>query len=313
MPAVDLDVGRHIRAVHRFATVAMDTWVNVQLLSDHPREQAEASAEHALNWFASVEHVCSRFEPSSEVMRLAHQPERSVPVSTLLREAIAFALGLAQLTDGAFDPTIGAVLEERGFNRNYRTGAEVRSGLSGSPATFRDVRVDRRASRITLRRPLVLDLGAVAKGLAIDLAARELGRFSDFCIEAGGDLYARGHNAVGAPWQIGIQHPRSNGLLARTLAVTDAAVCTSGDYERPAPEGVGGHHVLDARKGHSPDEVASVTVVAPTAMMADGLSTAAMILGRERGLRLLEQEGVAGLLLSSDGTAHTTNGFGAFG
>ena len=84
---------------------------------------------------------------------------------------------------------------------------------------------------MTLHRPLLLDLGAVAKGLAIDMAARELQPFENFAIDAGGDLYFGGCNAAGEPWSVGIRHPRGDGLLD-TLRVSDAAVCTSGDYER---------------------------------------------------------------------------------
>src|SRR5207248_7462274 len=109
---------------------------------------------------------------------------------------------------------------------------------------------------------------------------------SDFSIEAGGDLFARGHNLAGEPWTVGIQHPRAEGLLAQTLQITDQAVCTSGDYER-------GRHVLDARTGEPVVGLVSVTVVAPTALAADGLSTAAWILGPERGKVLLVEQGVA--------------------
>jgi len=147
----------------------------------------------------------------------------------------------------------------------------------------------------------------VAKGLAIDLAARELLEFADFSVEAGGDLLVHGHNASGEPWHIGIQHPRAAGLLSDTLDVTDAAVCTSGDYERRAGADQSVGHILDARTGRSVNDLASVTVVAPTAMAADGLSTAAMILGRERGVRFLEEQGVGGLLIAPDGTQWKVN------
>jgi thiamine biosynthesis lipoprotein len=173
--------------------------------------------------------------------------------------------------------------------------------------SFRDVKLDRRARTVELRRPLILDLNAVAKGLAIDLAARELEAYADVCVEAGGDLSVRGHNLAGEAWHIGIQHPRAEGMLAHTLDVTDAAVCTSGDYERRAGAGVGEGHILDARTHRPVSELASVTVVAPTAMAADGLSTAAMVLGRRRGLEFLEQQGVGGVLIAPDGAIWQVN------
>jgi len=298
---------RGLRARHEFATVSMDTWVNVQVISDQPRAVIEPAVQRALAWFETVERICTRFDANSEVMRLLTNVGSPVRVSTLLFEVAAFAMDLAEQTGGAFDPTVGARLEQLGFNVNYRTGETVRSDVAVDPS-YADVRLDRRARTILLRRPVVLDLNAVAKGLAIDLAVQELRDYPHLCVEAGGDLYVRGRNAAGELWHVGVQHPRAEGLLARTLRVTDVAVCTSGDYERRAPGPSAAPHLLDARTQQPVTELASVTVVAPTAMAADGLSTAAMVLGRERGLRLLEDQGVGGLLMSPDGTFVTTRG-----
>jgi len=166
--------------------------------------------------------------------------------------------------------------------------------------TFRDVQVDAVDRTITLSRPLTLDLGAVAKGLAIDMAARELDRFHHFAVDAGGDLFVGGRNASGAPWSVGIRHPRSDGQLLARLRVSDHAVCTSGDYERTGAAGAGEHHILDPRTGRSPQAVASVTVVAPTALVADALATAAFVLGPEDGRRFLERHGVDGVIVTSE-------------
>ncbi len=284
----------------------MDTWITLQVVSDEPRDRVEPDARRAFEWFEAVEKACSRFDPESELRRLVDRPGETVPVSPLLFEAVAFALELARLTDGAFDPTVGGALERRGFNRNYRTGEVQSSGVDDAGASFRDVRADRRDRTVTLRRALLLDVGAVAKGMAVDLATQALRTHEDFSVDAGGDVYAHGHNAAGEPWRIGIQHPRAEGLLVRTLEITDGAVCTSGDYERRSAQG--GSHVIDARGRQPVERLASVSVLAPTAMAADGLSTAAMILGPERGIPLLESQGVSGLLLAADGTAYATHG-----
>ena len=292
---------------HAFTTVSMDTLVNVQVVSDQSRDAIEPAVERALAWFTTVERICTRFDPTSEVMRLLDKVGTPVRVSTLLFEVAAFALHLAEQTDGAFDPTIGASLEHLGFNVNYRTGEQVHSAVDAAGVSFRDVRLDRRRSTILLRRPLVLDLNAVAKGLAIDLAVQELREYANVCLEAGGDVYVRGRNPAGEMWSVGIQHPRAEGMLARTLHVTDAAVCTSGDYERRAPGAGAEGHILDARTRRPVSDLASVTVVAQTAMAADGLSTAAMVLGRERGLSFLETQAVGGLFIAPDGAQTSVN------
>jgi thiamine biosynthesis lipoprotein len=283
----------------------MDTGVNVQVISKQPRETVEPAVVRALAWFDAIERICTRFDTQSEVMQLLTRVGERVHVSTLLFEVVAFALQLAEQTDGAFDPTVGARLEQLGFNVNYRTGEAMHSGVDADAGTFRDVRLDRRARTIRLNRALILDLNAVAKGLAIDLAARELQDYADICLEAGGDLYVRGHNPAGEAWRVGIQHPRTDGVLAHTLSLSDTAVCTSGDYERRSSGGEG--HVLDARTWQPVSDLASVTVIASTAMAADGLSTAAMVLGRERGRRFLEDQAVRGVLVAPDGEVLLVN------
>jgi thiamine biosynthesis lipoprotein len=198
------------------------------------------------------------------------------------------------------------VLEEKGFDRNYRTGARIATPMpSHQRASYHDVRLDPARHTITLRRPLVLDLGAVAKGLAIDLAARELSGCASFCVDAGGDLFAYGRNSQGQPWRIGVRDPRDRDAIAYRLEVSGEAVCTSGDYERRTADGVE-HHLIDPRTGRAARELTSVTVVAATAMAADGLATAAFVLGPQRGLRLLEREGVEGVLVTADGQILTT-------
>jgi FAD:protein FMN transferase len=292
----------------------MGTVVTVQVVghgeSLADQQEREAGVTRALDWFHAAEARCTRFEPGSEVNLLCARVGDPVPVSDLLFEAIRFALAVAEETGGAFDPTVGALMEARGFNREYRSGAavQVRTDM-GTEATYRDVTIDEERRTVTLRTPLVIDLGAVVKGLAIDLAARELEPFQDFAIDAGGDLYLGGCNAAGESWSVGIRNPREREHVLATLRVRDAAVCTSGDYERPVPGDSVDHHILDARAGTSAIAIASATVIAPSAMVADALSTAAFVLGPVEGLALLERHGLEGLLVTPALEQFTTPGW----
>jgi thiamine biosynthesis lipoprotein len=198
-------------------------------------------------------------------------------------------------------------MEALGFDREHTTGTIVRTSLDAESRSYRDVRVG--PDTVTLTRPLLLDLGGVAKGLAIDLAAKELQPFRHFAIDAGGDLYLGGQNREGGPWAVGVRHPRSNGTLLTSLRVSDTAVCTSGDYERRTANR-GGHHLIDPDTRRPVDSVVSATVVAPSAMTADALATAAFVLGPEAGIELLHRQGVSGLIVTSDLSRHMTSGFG---
>jgi thiamine biosynthesis lipoprotein len=151
----------------------------------------------------------------------------------------------------------------------------------------------------------------VVKGLAIDLAARELQEFGNFAIDAGGDLYLAGYNQAGEPWSVGIRHPRIPELLIARLQVTDCAVCTSGDYERKSPGDGASHHLMDPRTGGSAGSVVSATVIASSALVADALGTAAFVLGPDTGLDLLERNGVEGLIVTPALEHFTTSGFAA--
>jgi thiamine biosynthesis lipoprotein len=274
----------------------------------HCTETAER-IERAFEWFRSVEACCTRFDPESELMQLTAHVGVQVPASDLLCEAVQFALAVAEESGGAFDPTLGHSMETRGFNREHRTGRVVQTRLEPTGSvSYRDVHVDPARGTITLDRPLILDLGAVAKGLAIDMAARELRPFQNYAINAGGDLYLGGCGPEGRVWSIGIRHPRRGDELIGALRVSNAAVCTSGDYERRSGCEDDGHHILDPRTGVSAADVASATVVAPTAMAADALATAAFVLGPTEGIRLLERQGVDGLIVSPRLEQHATRG-----
>jgi thiamine biosynthesis lipoprotein len=300
------DVG-YLRSVALMGTV-----VTIHVVGHGTAQETidrEEAVERAFEWFRRIEECCTRFEPGSELRLLSAQVGVPVPVSAILYEAVQFALAVAEESGGAFDPTVGYAMETRGFDREYRTGRAVRTDIEpAGPVNYRDVRLDSGRKTITLLRPLILDLGAIAKGLAIDLASRELRPFENFAIDAGGDLYLGGCSPNGEPWSVGIRHPRRDNELMDSLRVSNRAVCTSGDYERLASAGADRHHILDPRVGASANAVASVTVVAPTAMLADALATAAFVLGPTDGIRLFDRLGVDGLIVSPALERYATRG-----
>ena len=293
----------------RATEVFMDTLVAIDIVEAGDERQSSEAAARAFGWFREVEARCSRFDAASELMQLSGTVGQPVVVSPLLYQALEFALTVAAASSGAFDPTVGAAMQSAGFDRNYLTGLRVARGAGGvEAASYRDVRLEPRSRRVTLLRPLTLDLGAVAKGLAVDLAGRELQNFEGFAVNAGGDILTAGTNASGEPWRIGIRDPRDPMKLIDAVRISGGAVCTSGDYERHQADGFG-HHVLDPKTGRSSAEVVSVTAIAASAMVADALGTAAFVLGPQAGIAFLDSHGVDGMIVDASMGIHTTGRF----
>lgn len=304
------------QSLYEFVSTAMSTTVSVQIVGAH--SNAPSLAAEAFDWFRLVEAACSRFDPSSELSRLYRAAPEWVAVSPLLFEVLRVAIAVAHASDGAFDPTVGAALAAMGFDTEWQTGRTVSASPSAIRAEWRDVELDEATVRVRLRRPLLLDLGAVAKGFALDLAARAMAGVADCCLVAGGDLLCRGRNARGRPWRTAITDPLAPAGTVATVEVDapEYAVCTSGGYRRRTANG---HHLLVPQAlahGHTADRpvsatgMAGITVVAPQAVIADALSTAAFVMGMERAVPLLAAQGVDALLIAPDGTRVSVAGWG---
>jgi thiamine biosynthesis lipoprotein len=275
-----------------------------------PQDERQELVDRAFDWFREIERVCTRFDPESELMQLTRTPGVPVVVSALLFQIVRFALTVAEESGGAFDPTVGHRMEAAGFSREHRRGHLISTPIVAPGDTcYRDLHIDDAAGSITLLRPLVLDVGAVAKGMAIDVAARELAPLEHFVIDAGGDLYLAGRTADDAPWSVGIRHPERDDRLLESVHVSDQAVCTSGNYERRNVAGGVAPHILDPRTGAQASRLVSATVISPSAMLADALATASFVLGPVDGLRLLETHGVHGLLFNATLERFATQGF----
>lgn len=290
--------------------LSMDTTISIKVITESSIQIAEKQMEKALSCFQIVEKICSRFDPQSEVMLLAQKIGTPLQVSRVLFETVSFAYEIAELTQGIFDPTVGKQMEDLGFNRHYLTRQNILTPLiDSSPVSYKNIIMDREQKTLLLEKPLILDLGAVAKGYAVDLAAKELQDFESYSINAGGDLYLKGLNELGEPWKVGIQHPYEHERILCTLQLTDTAVCTSGSYERKSKKDPSLHHFILPKTRLHPDgseEWVSSTVIAPYAMMADALATAAFIQGVPAGVHTIEELDVDGIFFTSTLKMYTT-------
>jgi len=270
------------------------SYVRVRALAP-TRARAESALGAAFHELHRLDTLWSAFLPGSDVERL--NGRGSVVVHPETRELIVEALGYAELTDGALDITIRPLTELWGFvGGEYRLPDSGAVRQSAGLVDWHRVRV--RGDSILLGEATRLELGAVAVGAAVDCAVETLASrgAAQGLVDAGGDIRVFGDRR----WRIGLQSPRGAGIL-RVLELRDAAVSTSGDYQKCFE--VGGrryHHILDPVTGYPAEGCASVTVTAPTALAADALSTALFVLGPDRGRALIARVGGAGAVFVVD-------------
>jgi thiamine biosynthesis lipoprotein len=284
---------------------AMGTRLQVLLID------ADGSAEKfAADRVAELERAWSRFRPDSEVSALNRAQGSPVAVSADTRHLLRVARQLWRATDGAFDPTVLPALEDVGYDRSFKT-MDTTSGREDLPVRpspgLADMVIDEADGTVTLPASVLVDPGGFGKGLAADLIVEELltsGKAAGALVNLGGDLRAGG---VWPPtgWGVTLEDPES-----MTLGLTHGAVATSSTTKRrwQGPDGSLRHHVIDPRTGRSVDMAPrSVTVVAPTATMAEALATWLMVAPEQARPRLPEFQATA-MSVASDGTVHLEDG-----
>jgi thiamine biosynthesis lipoprotein len=264
------------------------------------RRLAEAALEE-------VDESMSTYRPDSAVSRFnASDSTDWLDVPQPLAAVAAESHRIHALSGGAFDITVAPMVRLWGFGpaeprSDPPTDESVSAALAACGASNLEVRLDPPALRKRLPR-LTLDLDAVAPGYAVDLLAEriEAAGLVDYMIEIGGEVRVRGRNARREPWRIGVERPEESGrVVAQVLHLESMAVSTSGDYRDYFESGGRRYsHTIDPRTGRPVQhDLASVTVLRPTALEADGLSTALMVLGPEAGFELAERMGWAVLFV----------------
>lgn len=289
----------------------MGTEVSVELWHDDERA-GRALVAAVLDEYRRIDRGMSTYRADSEISRVnALAAERAVPVGTELLTLIARSLELSAASGGAFDITYESVGYLYDFRARRRpSDADVAERLGA--VDWRHVVVDTTDSTIRFTEPQVrMNLGGIAKGYAVERGAallREQG-VRHALLNAGGDTRVLGDRR-GAPWIVGIRHPRVADDVITRLPLVDEAISTSGDYERFFEEnGRRYHHILNPATGRPTEGILSVTVIGPDATITDGLSTTLFVLGAEDGIRLIEEfEGYEAVVVEATGRLTYSSG-----
>ncbi|MET0498063.1 MAG: FAD:protein FMN transferase [Steroidobacteraceae bacterium] len=304
----------HAEWVERVTDGIMGTRITVELWADSSAAGNEL-IDAVLTEMRRIDASMSTYRKDSEVSMVNDRAAReAVVITPELFDLLSTSLKFSRLTDGAFDITYASVGYLYDFRHNVRPDdKQIAAALPG--IDYRHVLLDAKQRTVHFSRPGVrIDLGGIGKGHAVDrsIALLRSRGVAHALVTAGGDSRIIG-DRFGQPWVIGIRHPdRKNEVIAR-IPLEDAALSTSGDYERYFDEkGIRYHHIIDPKTGDSARKVRSATIIGPTATMTDGLSKTAFVLGAQRAIEIYNSmEDIDAVVVKPDGEVLYTKGLEA--
>src|SRR5277367_3103159 len=302
----------HAEWVNRVADGIMGTRITVELWSED-KKKADHAIDAVLDEFRRLDESMSTYKPSSEVSQVnAKAADGPLHISKELFDLLVTAKEYSTLTDGAFDITYASVGYLYDFRKHVRPDeAQIDKALPA--VNFRHLLLDPKQQTVQFSQKGVrIDLGGIAKGYSVDRGIDVLKSrgFTRMYVSAGGDSRIVG-DRFGKPWMVGIRDPRKGeGEVITRIPLVDAAISTSGDYERFFEEdGVRYHHIIDPRTGHSASKVRSATVIGPYATRTDGLSKTAFVLGPEKAMEIYNRiDDIDAIIVKLDGTVIYSKG-----
>lgn len=289
----------------------MGTAINVELWHEDA-DQARALIHAVMDEMHRIDELMSTYKPDSELSRVnAGAATEPVTVSKELLTLIGQALEYSDATHGAFDITYASA----GKYYDYRKGIRPDSKqlAEALPAiNYHHVRLDPVHTTVQFLQPGVrIDLGGIAKGYAVDrsIAILLAAGISNALVSAGGDARVIGRH-WDHPWKIGIRDPRNGDGIVSMIPLEDAAISTSGDYERFfEADGVRYHHILNPGTGESPREVHSSSIIGSNATDTDALSTSVFVMGVDKGLELVNSlPDTEAIIIDNRGRMHYSDG-----
>ena len=292
-----------------FSGQTMGTTYRVGLAAQTPRSKwppdTSEVQQRVKKRFAEINRLMSTYDPESELSQFNESHSRDwFAVSDDTAHVVAFALEVAEKTGGAFDPTVGPVVNLWGFGpgkRREEPPTEDTIRRASLHVGYQKISVRSDPPALSKKTPeVVLDLSAVAKGYAVDQVAELLSAqgFGGAMVEVGGEVRTFGTKPDQAPWRIAIEkYPVSGGDFQQILELRAAAIATSGDYHNFfESNNVRYSHTIDPQTGRPVQHsLAVVSVHAETCMEADALATALLVMGAERGVDWCERHEVAAL------------------
>ena len=273
--------------------IVMDTLVSITIYAKQEPENWQQHVEQAFEKMQRIEDLATSFNDSSDVGQLnLNAGQKGISVHKNVLEILKEAREVAENSEGAFDVTVLPLLRLWNFkSSNPRVPTEAEVSEKRELIDFRKI-VIKDDKVFLLEAGMGVDLGAIAKGYAVDKAVEVLENYDykDFMVEAGGDLRAVADTLTQGQRTIWVRHPRKSAEFFAKIKMDETAVASSGDYERFFEvNGKRFHHILNPMTGYPGSPVVSVTIFSQTTALADAYATAVFVLGPEKGLDFIEK------------------------
>jgi len=311
----------------RGSTMGSIVYRAVVVTDDHASEKKEAIKNAVNNSLQRVNDLMSTYLEDSDISKLNAADStdwQSVDADTAT--VVSRALEICELTDGAFDPTVGPAVNAWNFGPRKKRSPDLPSeeliAEISSSVGFQKIEVRKDPPSIRKLNPKVqLDLSAIAKGYAVDRVSQSLSElgYINFMVEVGGEVFAKGERQSGGPWKVGVEKPdHSNPIgqgedrIHRVVQLSETAIATSGDYRNFYEiDGMRYSHTIDPKTCKPvTHDIAIASVVADDCMTADAMATAVMVMGHKKGAELCKSLGYPLLTVrrseSKDSFEHVT-------
>ncbi|MEE4146973.1 MAG: FAD:protein FMN transferase [Halieaceae bacterium] len=305
----------------RLAGETMGTSWHVTVIPGPDSPAPDALQQGIESVLEAVNLSMSTYRQDSEISRFNALPtDEWFDISPDFYTVLSAAMAIGWQSDGAYDVTVAPLVDLWGFG----PAGPVAEPPSDDAVTEvletvgqDHLRLDGDAGRLLKRSPVSLDFSSIAKGFAVDRVAQWLSGqgLANYLVEVGGEMRLAGVSGRGDPWRIAIERPDSADRAAETaIRVSDVGVATSGDYRNFFElDGKRYSHSIDPRRGYPvAHDLVSVTVVHPSAMVADGWATALVVLGYEDAMAVAQKQGLAVYFIRRDGEAFNASHTPAF-
>ena len=273
---------------------------------------ADKCSQLAFNEMKRIDALMSPYKENSELSKINREAsDKAVKISPEFFNLLQRSIEFSEMSDGAFDITFASI----GFLYDYRNNkrpSDEKIGQQLDAVNYKNIKLDETQKSVFFsHKNTKIDLGGIAKGHAVDNAINILSNCSikNALVTAGGDSRILG-DKIGRPWVMGVKHPRDDKKVVVSIPLSNAAISTSGDYERfYIEDGKRYHHILQPSTGKSVDHSWSVSVLANDALTSDALSTTLFVLGTKKALQLINSlKDIEAIVIDSNGKMFYSSG-----